>query len=151
GSVRACTPTDTPFRQGLRGALSSHRGGASGGAIGPPGLVGGRAISAAEPPGLGQDPQKCAAVFGNEHAVRIRGRTTSSTATADHMDKAPTRRPDPLLPPARLKKLTLRTRIMSTSHAATIDEGALPKERYQRYREEKAKGGIGLTMFGGSS
>ena len=27
----------------------------------------------------------------------------------------------------------------------------MPKERYQRYHEEKAKGGIGLTMFGGSS
>ena len=40
---------------------------------------------------------------------------------------------------------------MSTSHAATIDEGGLPKERYQRYHEEKAKGGIALTMFGGSS
>ena len=27
----------------------------------------------------------------------------------------------------------------------------MPKERYQRYHEEKAKGGIALTMFGGSS
>ena len=27
----------------------------------------------------------------------------------------------------------------------------MPGERYQRYHEEKAKGGIGLTMFGGSS
>ena len=27
----------------------------------------------------------------------------------------------------------------------------MPKERYQRYHEEKAMGGIGLTMFGGSS
>ena len=26
-----------------------------------------------------------------------------------------------------------------------------PQERYQLYHEEKAKGGIGLTMFGGSS
>ena len=58
---------------------------------------------------------------------------------------------DPLLQPFRLKGLSLRNRIMSTSHAATIDEGGLPKERYQRYHEEKAKGGIALTMFGGSS
>lgn len=27
----------------------------------------------------------------------------------------------------------------------------MPKERYQLYHEEKAKGGIGMTMFGGSS
>ena len=40
---------------------------------------------------------------------------------------------------------------MSTSHASTLDDGGIPKERYQRYHEEKAKGGIALTMFGGSS
>ena len=70
---------------------------------------------------------------------------------SDLLDKAPPRLRDPLLQPFRLKGLTLRNRIMSTSHAATIDEGGLPKERYQRYHEEKAKGGIALTMFGGSS
>ena len=53
---------------------------------------------------------------------------------------------DPLLQPFRLKCLSLRNRIMSTSHAATIDEGGLPKERYQRYHEEKAKGGIALAI-----
>ena len=40
--------------------------------------------------------------------------------------------------------------IHGTSHACGL-EGGMPKERYQRYHEEKAKGGIGLTMFGGSS
>ena len=40
---------------------------------------------------------------------------------------------------------------MSTSHACGLEEGGMPKERYQRYHEEKAKGGIRLTMFGGSS
>ncbi|WP_245480504.1 NADH:flavin oxidoreductase [Neorhizobium sp. NCHU2750] len=40
---------------------------------------------------------------------------------------------------------------MSTSHAISYGEDAMPKERYQLYHEEKAKGGIGLTMFGGSS
>ena len=74
-----------------------------------------------------------------------------TTAPSALRDKAPPRRSDPLLTPFRLKGLTLRNRIMSTSHAATIDEGGLPKERYQRYHEEKAKGGIALTMFGGSS
>ena len=58
---------------------------------------------------------------------------------------------DPLLQPLRIKNLTLRNRIMSTSHASTLDDGGMPKERYQRYHEEKAKGGIALTMFGGSS
>ena len=61
------------------------------------------------------------------------------------------RQSDPLLQPLRLKKLLLRNRVMSTSHASTLDDGGMPKERYQRYHEEKAKGGIALTMFGGSS
>ena len=58
---------------------------------------------------------------------------------------------DPLLQPFRLKNLTLRNRIMSTSHACGLEEGGMPRDRYQTYHEEKAKGGIGLTMFGGSS
>ena len=41
---------------------------------------------------------------------------------------------------------------MSTSHACGLEEdGGMPKEKYQRYHEEKARGGIGLTMFGGSA
>src|SRR4029450_8913921 len=74
-----------------------------------------------------------------------------TASPSDLLDKAAPRLRDPLLQPFRLKGLSLRNRIMSTSHAATIDEGGLPKERYQRYHEEKAKGGIALTMFGGSS
>lgn len=58
---------------------------------------------------------------------------------------------DPLLQPFTIKHLTLKNRIMSTSHAISYGEDAMPKERYQLYHEEKAKGGIGLTMFGGSS
>ncbi len=58
---------------------------------------------------------------------------------------------DPLLQPLRIRHLHLRNRIMSTSHAATLDVGGMPLERYQRYHEEKAKGGLALTMFGGSS
>ena len=61
------------------------------------------------------------------------------------------RKNDPLLQPLQIKKLLLRNRIMSTSHASTLDDGGLPKERYQRYHEEKARGGLALTMFGGSS
>ncbi len=58
---------------------------------------------------------------------------------------------DPLLQPFRLKHLTLRNRIMSTSHACGLAEGGMPGERYQRYHEVKAEGGLALTMFGGSS
>lgn len=63
----------------------------------------------------------------------------------------PSRKPDPLLQPLQIKGLRLKNRIMSTSHASTLDDGGNPMERYQRYHEEKAKGGLALTMFGGSS
>lgn len=58
---------------------------------------------------------------------------------------------DPLLQPFRLKHLTLRNRIMSTSHEPAYSEEGLPKTRYRLYHEEKVKGGIALTMIGGSS
>ncbi len=59
---------------------------------------------------------------------------------------------DPLLEPFRLKGLTLRNRVMSTSHACGLgDENHMPAEAYQRYHLEKARGGLALTMFGGSS
>ena len=50
-----------------------------------------------------------------------------------------------------LKHLTLKNRVMSTSHEPAYSEEGLPKERYRLYHEEKAKGGIGLTMFGGGT
>ncbi|WP_428977693.1 FAD-dependent oxidoreductase [Rhodoligotrophos defluvii] len=58
---------------------------------------------------------------------------------------------DPLFRPLTIKHLTLRNRFMSTSHACGLEEGGMPAERYQRYHEEKARGGLALTMFGGSS
>ncbi len=58
---------------------------------------------------------------------------------------------DPLLEPFTLKKLRLRNRIISTSHASMLDEGGLPLERYQRNHEEKARGGLAMTMIGGSA
>lgn len=59
---------------------------------------------------------------------------------------------DPLLQPFKLKNLTLKNRILSTSHApAYVEEGGRPGERYQLYHEEKAKGGLAMTMFGGST
>ncbi len=65
--------------------------------------------------------------------------------------EAAPRKADPLLQPLQIKGLRLRNRIMSTSHAAALDEAGMPTERYQLYHEEKAKGGLALTMFGGSS
>ncbi len=56
-----------------------------------------------------------------------------------------------LLSPFRLKRLTLRNRVMSSAHAPVYTDQGVPAERYQLYHEEKAKGGIALTMFGGSS
>ena len=58
---------------------------------------------------------------------------------------------DPLLQPFRLKHLAFKNRIMSTSHAPAYAEDGKPKLRYQLYHEEKAKGGLALSMFGGSS
>jgi len=58
---------------------------------------------------------------------------------------------DPLLQPFQLKALRLKNRVVSTPHAPNYVEDGKPKLRYQLYHEEKAKGGIGMTMFGGSS
>jgi 2,4-dienoyl-CoA reductase-like NADH-dependent reductase (Old Yellow Enzyme family) len=71
--------------------------------------------------------------------------------TSTHQGETGARKSDPLLQPFRIKNVLFRNRIMSTSHASTLDDAGIPKERYQRYHEEKAKGGIALTMFGGSS
>ena len=58
---------------------------------------------------------------------------------------------DPLLEPFELGPLTLKNRIFSSSHAPGYNTDGTPNERYIAYHEEKAKGGIGLTMIGGSS
>jgi 2,4-dienoyl-CoA reductase-like NADH-dependent reductase (Old Yellow Enzyme family)/thioredoxin reductase len=59
--------------------------------------------------------------------------------------------PDPLLTPFTLKNLTLRNRVVSTSHEPAYSEDGLPKDRYRAYHVEKARGGVGLTMIGGSA
>jgi 2,4-dienoyl-CoA reductase-like NADH-dependent reductase (Old Yellow Enzyme family) len=56
-----------------------------------------------------------------------------------------------LLSPLTIRGRTFRNRVLSTSHAPCYTENGMPGERYQAYHEEKARGGIGLTMFGGSS
>lgn len=58
---------------------------------------------------------------------------------------------DPLLQPYQLKHLTLRNRLMSTGHEPNYSENGLPTKRYRLYHEEKAKGGIALTMTAGSA
>ncbi|MGB7192701.1 MAG: NADH:flavin oxidoreductase [Collimonas pratensis] len=57
-----------------------------------------------------------------------------------------------LFSPLTLNQITLRNRVVSTAHAEVYAEaGGLPGERYIRYYEEKAKGGLGLAICGGSS
>ncbi len=58
---------------------------------------------------------------------------------------------DPLLQPFQLRHLTLRNRIISTAHEPAYSEDGMPKARYRRYHEERAKGGIALTMTAGSA
>lgn len=58
---------------------------------------------------------------------------------------------DPLLQPFRLKHLTFKNRVMSTSHEPAYSEDGMPKERYRLYHAEKAKGGMALTMTAGSA
>ncbi|MGW0686173.1 oxidoreductase [Streptomyces sp. NPDC002754] len=65
--------------------------------------------------------------------------------------RAPNTNLDPLLQSFRLKHLTLRNRVVSTSHEPAFGEDGLPKDRYRAYHLEKARGGVGLTMIGGSA
>lgn len=57
---------------------------------------------------------------------------------------------DPLLQPYTLKHLTLKNRIMTTSHEPAYPEDGMPKERYIAYHEERAKAGVALAMTAGS-
>lgn len=58
---------------------------------------------------------------------------------------------DPLLEPFDLKGVRLRNRVVSTSHEPAYTEDGMPKDRYRLYHLEKARGGVGLTMIGGSA
>jgi dimethylglycine catabolism A len=54
--------------------------------------------------------------------------------------------------PLKLNQLTLPNRIYSTAHAEVYaDAGGMPGDRYIRYYEEKAKGGLRMAICGGSS
>ena len=58
---------------------------------------------------------------------------------------------DPLLQPYQLKHLTLRNRIIVTSHEPAYPEDGMPKGRYRAYTVERAKGGVAMTMTAGPS
>ena len=58
---------------------------------------------------------------------------------------------DPLLQPFQLKHLTLKNRIMTTSHEPAYPEDGMPKDRYRAYHVERAKAGVALTMTAGSA
>ena len=58
---------------------------------------------------------------------------------------------DPLFQPLTIKQLTLRNRFLSTSHAPGYAVGGRITKRYRRYQAEKARGGVGLTQFGGAT
>ncbi|MEM8704761.1 MAG: NADH:flavin oxidoreductase, partial [Pseudomonadota bacterium] len=58
---------------------------------------------------------------------------------------------DPLLQPYQLRHLTLKNRIMITSHEPAYPEDGMPKERYRAYHETRARAGVALTMTAGSA
>jgi 2,4-dienoyl-CoA reductase-like NADH-dependent reductase (Old Yellow Enzyme family)/thioredoxin reductase len=58
---------------------------------------------------------------------------------------------DPLLTPYQLGHLTLRNRIMTTSHEPAYPEDGMPKDRYRAYHVARARAGVALTMTAGSA
>lgn len=58
---------------------------------------------------------------------------------------------DPLMQPYQLKHLTLKNRIMTTSHEPAYPEDGMPKDRYRAYHAERAKAGVALAMTAGSA
>jgi len=58
---------------------------------------------------------------------------------------------DKLFEPLTIRNVVIRNRIVSTGHAEVYADAGMPSERQIRYHAEKARGGIGLTICGGSS
>ncbi len=58
---------------------------------------------------------------------------------------------DPLLQPYRLRHLTLKNRLMITSHEPAYPEDGMPKARYRAYHAERARAGVALSMTAGSA
>ena len=58
---------------------------------------------------------------------------------------------DPLLEPFQLKHLKIRNRVFTSAHEPAYSVEGMPTDRYRLYHEERAKGGVGLTMTAGSA
>ncbi|WP_029088042.1 FAD-dependent oxidoreductase [Brevibacterium album] len=58
---------------------------------------------------------------------------------------------DPILQPTTFAGIPLRNRLISTSHEPSYAEDGMPGDRYRAYHVEKARGGLGMTMIGGSA
>ncbi|QEM80758.1 dimethylglycine demethylation protein DgcA [Halomonas binhaiensis] len=59
---------------------------------------------------------------------------------------------DAIFQPIQIGSQTIRNRVVSTAHAEVYaTDGGMTSERYVKYYEEKAKGGCGLCICGGSS
>ncbi len=58
---------------------------------------------------------------------------------------------DKIFEPLTIKQVTIRNRIVSTSHSEVYAKDGLATDRLAAYHAEKARGGIGMTMCGGSS
>ncbi|MGH7319628.1 MAG: NAD(P)-binding protein, partial [Candidatus Rokuibacteriota bacterium] len=55
-----------------------------------------------------------------------------------------------LFSPITLNRVTIRNRIVSTAHATGYAVQGYPRDRYRRYYERKARGGVGLIITFGS-
>jgi mycofactocin system FadH/OYE family oxidoreductase 2 len=56
-----------------------------------------------------------------------------------------------LFSPITINKVTIKNRIVSTAHATAYAVDGQPKEKYRRYYERKARGGVGLVITFGSA
>jgi len=56
-----------------------------------------------------------------------------------------------LFQPLEIRGLRIKNRFLSTSHSPGYATSGVITDRYIRYHAEKAKGGVGLTQFGGAT
>ena len=58
---------------------------------------------------------------------------------------------DPLFQPYKLKHLTLKNRLMITSHEPAYPEDNIPKKHYRAYHIKHARNKITITITAGST
>lgn len=58
---------------------------------------------------------------------------------------------DPLFSPLQMRQHVVKNRIASTAHSMRYTLNGMPTDRYVRYNAEKARGGVGLIVVGGSA